>query len=132
MSETDLVQAILVELSKRDCLVWRNNSGALYETYPVMRNGAQVFINGEPVYFRGRIVRFGLEGSADIVGWCRKCGRFIAPEGKAPRGRLSDAQIAWGAQAKSAGVVYCVARTVQDAIDVVEQHQRQHQRTHGG
>ena len=117
MSETDLVRAVLIALSESGCVVWRNNSGRLADRF-------------------GRWVTFGLEGSADVIGWCRgyaaaggawvHCAVFIAIECKAPHGRMREAQVLWGHQATQAGVVYVVARSVQDAIDVVEQHQRTH------
>ena len=105
MSETDLVQALLVALSAHNCMVWRHNSGKLQDR-------------------RGRWVSFGLVGSADIVGWCRApgCARFIAVECKAPKGKLSEAQVAFGAQALAAGVIYCVARSVDDALRALSQH----------
>ena len=87
MSETtDVVFPALKALSALEVLCWRNNSGALYESYPVMRGGAQVRIDGQPVYFRGRLIHFGLEGSPDIIGFCRICGTFVGPEAKTLRG----------------------------------------------
>ena len=103
MSETDLVQALLVALSASNAMVWRNNTGKLKDAW-------------------GRWVSFGLVGSADILGWCRRCGRAIAIEAKAPKGKLSEAQVAFGAQAKEAGVIYCVARSVDDALRALSQH----------
>ena len=128
MSETDLVQAILVELSKRDCLVWYNASGSLPDAH-------------------GRWVRFGLEGSPDVLGFCRgwttpggaicgppvrhPCGHMLAFEVKTPAGRLRPAQLAWGHQASEAGVCYGVVRSVADALALLEGHQRTHRRRSG-
>ena len=111
MSETDLVQEILVELSARDCLVWRNNTGMLYETIPTGQ-----FIGGRPTYFRGRPVRFGLEGGPDVIGWQRRSGLWLGVEGKSKRGQLREAQERFAVQARASPVLYGVARSVDDVV----------------
>ena len=116
MSETDLVQALLVELSGRDALVYRNNTGMLYETIPTGQ-----FIGGRPTYFRGRPVHFGLEGSPDIEGFCRRTGLWIGIEAKARRGVMRAAQLAFAAQAQASPVIYGVARSVSDAVRILTQ-----------
>jgi hypothetical protein len=111
ISETELVRRILLALSERGVLCWRNNSGRLPDRF-------------------GRWVSFGLEGSPDVIGFCRHrgCAMFVAIEAKTIRGRLRDAQAAWGKQAQAAGVVYCVARSVEDVIRLIEQHRASHAR----
>lgn len=66
MSETEIVQLARLEASKLGYTLFRNNTGALKDA-------------------RGRWVQFGLcKGSADLVGWHNKTGRFVAIECKMP------------------------------------------------
>ena len=120
MSETDVVQSILVALSANDCLVWRHNSGGLYETYPTGQ-----MIGGRPTYFRGRLVHFGLEGSPDVIGFHRANGLFVGIEAKKPHGGVvSERQRLFGAQALASPVIYGVARSDDEALSILTQHQR--------
>ncbi len=64
MKEQDLVRQILDYLNLKGHFVWRNNTGA--------------FTNSKNQFFR-----FGLRGSADILG-ISKDGKFIAVECKQP------------------------------------------------
>lgn len=43
-------------------------------------------------------------------------GQAVAIETKAPKGRLSEAQIAWGKQFEKVGGVYILARSVEDVL----------------
>ncbi len=117
--EGEVLKGALVELSKRGYLVWRNNSGALYETFPAG------YLNGRQVFYRGRLVRFGQEGSSDIIGFCRHCGRFAGCETKHPRrGELREMQAAFAAQALSSGALVWTAHTVAEAVRIADQHRR--------
>ena len=111
--ESFLLRDALIDLSKEDFLVWRNNTGALYETYPSEVKG---------LFRRGRLVRFGLEGSPDVIGFCRICGRFTGVETKAEKGKARDAQLAWASQAKPAGVIYGLSYTLADIERLVDAH----------
>lgn len=114
--ETDLVKKLLVELSARGWLVWRNNSGALYVTIPAGKRGAR------PVYYRGRLVKFGQEGTPDIIGFCRCCGAFLGIEAKSKRGTRRAMQKVFAEQAQRAGVVYACVKTVDQAVRAVAAH----------
>ncbi len=115
-AETDLVKQLLVELSARGWLVWRNNSGALYATIPAGKLGVR------PVYFRGRLVKFGQEGTPDVIGFCRSCGAFLGIEAKSKRGTRRAMQKVFAAQAELAGVVYACVKTVDQAERAVAAH----------
>jgi len=53
-TESAVLTAVLKHLGNReDCRVWRNQTGALPDA-------------------SGRVVRFGLKGSADVIGVCRR------------------------------------------------------------
>lgn len=72
MKETNIQQLVRLEASKLGAIVWRNNTGGLYDK-------------------QGRWVSFGLcKGSADLVGIFN--GRFVAIEVKTPKGRLKPEQ----------------------------------------
>lgn len=102
-SESQLLAQILLALGRDPrCLVWRNNTGALPDQ-------------------RGRVIRFGLVGSADILGCLRPSGRFLAIEVKAANGHQSIAQKNFQRVITQAGGVYILAHSVEEAIHGVTQ-----------
>ena len=96
MTHGALVNDILVALSPFGH-VWKNNSGAV-------KVGQQ-------------FIRYGQVGSADILGCIG--GRFVGIEVKVGRDRLSAKQSAWAASVVRAGGLWCEARSVDDALDLV-------------
>jgi len=97
-----VVAACLEYLRLRGILAWRNNSGAA-----TIGEGSG-----------RRFVRFGLVGSADIIG-VMPGGRFLAVECKAARGRLSEAQGEFLRRVQDAGGVACVVHGVDELEDVI-------------
>jgi hypothetical protein len=96
-AENPIQQAILAAIGTRpDLRAWRNNSGALKDV-------------------NGRLVRFGLTGSADILG-IMVGGRFLAIEVKAPGEDLSPQQRKFRETILMFGGLHVVARSVEDAI----------------
>ncbi len=96
MSETALVKAILLHIGSRpDVRVYRNNTGCLIDD-------------------RGRPVKFGLIGSADIIGLIAPHGRFLAIECKTQSGKQSDQQRKYQQMIESMGGIYILARKVED------------------
>lgn len=85
--------------------VWRQNTGA----------ARYVDKRGKP-----RFVRFGMPGSADLTGLVLPSGRRIEIEVKAPGGKLTQAQEAFGLGIEKAGGIYWVVRSVDDFRDRVE------------
>ncbi len=59
---------------------------------------------------------FSKEGIADIIG-LTKTGQFFAIEVKAPKGKASDAQIAFIENVGLSGGIAFVARSVEDVIE---------------
>jgi hypothetical protein len=59
-----------------------------------------------------RRIRYGLVGSADLIGCYR--GRFLAIECKSARGVMSKEQKAFRAAVERIGGMYIVARSVED------------------
>lgn len=99
MSERHLMDSIRAALCAVDGVrVWRNNVGV-----DTMRG-----------------IRYGLGvGSPDLVGiaW----GRFVGLEVKTPTGRVSKEQTMWLDMVRRFGGVAGVARSVEDAIAIVEE-----------
>lgn len=67
----------------------------------------------------GRFIRFGFTGCPDILGQLRD-GRILMVECKADAGRVSDDQAAVIAKVKQYGGCAGVARSIDDAIAIVE------------
>ena len=100
MSEHELQQRILLELGNRsDLRVWRQNTGALINQH-------------------GHLVKFGLQGSADILGIIKPHGRFLAIEVKAPRGKLTAQQERFKQMIEGHGGLYILARTLEDVKNI--------------
>lgn len=103
MTEAELQAEILLAVGSRpDCRIWRNNTG-------VGRT-----LSGQ------RVIRFGLVGSADLLGILRG-GRFLAVEVKTAKGRQSEAQRNFQRMIEAMGGVYVLARDVQTVIDVIDE-----------
>lgn len=95
MSETDLVNTVRLRFSRGDVRLFRNNVGVLTDA-------------------KGNHVTYGLcVGSSDLIGWRsvtvtpemvgRTVAVFVAAEGKAKRGRVTDAQHAFIRTVREAG-----------------------------
>ena len=92
--EADVVAETMLALSRIGALVMRNNSGAL-------RN------------VTGRLVRFGLVGSADIIA-CHR-GRFVAVECKRARKLPSPDQTHYAGAVMEAEGIYALVRSQAEA-----------------
>lgn len=68
----------------------------------------------------GYSVKVGIEGQADLGGFLRG-GRAIQIEVKTPTGRLRDGQVRWAAMAERMGVLYLVARSVEDVTKAIRE-----------
>lgn len=109
--EREILRAILDYLAtRRDVVAWRNNVGAVKE--------------GE------RFIRFGMKGLPDIIGWKRldivvpghpldltlHPAAFLAIEVKAHGAPIRPEQAAFLEQARAAGCIAFVARSIEDVI----------------
>lgn len=75
---------------------------------------------GVAIGARGQSVRFGdFDGAADITGILVD-GRRVELEVKTAKGRLSEQQVAFGAMIVANQGVWGVARSVDEAIAIVE------------
>ena len=112
-AETTLQQQIRLALGTRsDLRLFRNQVGQL------------------PDPRTGRPVQFGLaRGSADLIGWRiititpgmvgSQVAVFTSIEVKTPTGRIRPEQHAWMAAVSGAGGIAGIARSVQDANDLL-------------
>ena len=92
MSEREIQRAILLRYGTDPRMrIWRNSAG----------------------YDEGHHVKYGLPGSADILG-ILKGGRFLAIEVKAEKGSQSEQQVAFQWMVERFGGLYILARSVDD------------------
>lgn len=122
MSEHVIMTQIRAALAQReDMLVWRNNTGSFWaipRTATCMTCGSNL-LSGQGIRGAYRtICGLGL-GSADLVGV--QAGRFVGIEVKTAVGRTSDDQKRWLAAVQAHGGVTGVARSVDEAMRIVEQ-----------
>jgi hypothetical protein len=113
-AETDIQQRIRLALGTRsDLRLFRNNTGTL------------------PDPRTGRPVQFGLaRGSADLIGWRtititpemvgQRVAIFTSIEVKTTSGRTTPAQQAWLGTVRGAGGIAGVARSVSDAVRIMD------------
>jgi hypothetical protein len=112
-AETELQQRIRLALGARsDLRLFRNQVGQL------------------PDPRTGRPVQFGLaRGSADLIGWQiititpgmvgSQVAVFTSIEVKTPTGRIRPEQHSWMAAVSGAGGIAGIARSIQDANDLL-------------
>ncbi len=113
-AETDLQQRIRLAIGTRaDTRLFRNQVGSL------------------PDPRTGRLVTFGLaRGSADLIGWRtvvitpemvgQRIAVFTSIEVKTPTGRMRPEQETWLGVVRGAGGIAGVARSVTNALHMVE------------
>lgn len=96
-SESEIQNEIIHYLTtlQPKIVFWRNNVGGLKD-------------------INGRIVRFGLKGSADIIGIISPNGKFLAIECKTEKGKQRPEQIAFEKMINKMGGIYILARSVED------------------
>ena len=110
-SEQQIQQHIRLACSTGNTRLFRNNTGTLKDQ------------NGRPV-------QFGLcKGSADLIGWKRvtvtpdmvgqQVAVFLSIEVKTPTGRIRPEQQQWLDAVQAAGGIAGVARSVEDALDLL-------------
>lgn len=104
MSEQDLTRAIIQALTAKHIWCWRNNAG-----------GTTI---SDPKYGR-RFIRMAPAGSPDIMGVIG-LGRLFGIEVKVGNGKQSESQIEWEKKAVAHGVFYGVARSISQALELVE------------
>lgn len=125
VNEHVIMTEIRAALARRpDMLVWRNNTGRFW-TIPKTASCAACgsnLLSGQGIKGAYQTVcGLGL-GSADLVGvqLVDGVGRFVGIEVKTDRGRTSDDQDRWLAAAARHGALAGVARSVDEAMGLVD------------
>jgi glucose dehydrogenase len=96
MTHGDLVNRLLLAVSPLG-LAWSNATGAIKH--------------------EGRMLRYGLKGSSDILLVARPAGRLFAIEAKVGRDAWRPAQQAFARAVKAAGGTYILARSTDGTGD---------------
>jgi len=82
-----------------------------------------IWKNATGMAFRGETcIKFGLKGSADILGIMKPYGRFIAIECKSGKAQQSAQQKAFQKMIIDFGGVYIVARSIEDVDNLILNH----------
>ena len=95
-TEKETLNSILDYLLYFGYFVWRNNTGALLTQ-------------------KGQFMRFGKQGSPDIIGLTQK-GLFLGIEVKSGNKKQTEQQIEFQEAVETRGGVYMVARALEDVI----------------
>jgi hypothetical protein len=112
--ETILQRAIMIALSNAGCTVFRNETGSFWAGQKIHGDAATITLKNP------RMVKVGLcVGSSDIIG-ITKQGRFISIEVKTEKGIVSKEQQTFIDAIKSKNGIAGIARSVQDAIQLVQ------------
>lgn len=97
MTHNDLIRDILIAVSPLG-MAWQNATGALKDN-------------------TGRLVRYGLSGSSDIIAII--AGRFVGIEAKVGRDTQRPNQQRFAEAVRKAGGVYILARSVDDVTNTL-------------
>ncbi|MCM1597562.1 putative transcriptional regulator [Latilactobacillus phage TMW 1.1397 P1] len=100
--ETKIQNEIRIALSKHDCTVFRANVGK------VMMNNGRWFDTGLP------------KGHPDLYGFRHSDGKCFYVEVKTKTGRLRDDQKRFAEYVRQFPVLYGVARSAEDAVNIIE------------
>lgn len=76
-------------------------------------------VNTGAAMLKGRLVRFGVPGTADICGVIAPSGRLLMIECKALNGKQREAQVTMQRVVTAMGGLYVVARSLEDADAVL-------------
>ena len=128
MGERELINEILLELSKRDTRLFRNHVGTGYFGRHMGRDQ-----NGLTYIQNARVAKTGLcKGASDLIGWTSvridkdmvglPVAIFTAIEVKTPDVNTTPEQQVFLGNVHNAGGIARVARSVEDAIKAIREH----------
>ncbi|WP_053031983.1 VRR-NUC domain-containing protein [Staphylococcus haemolyticus] len=101
MTEQQIQNDIILEINKRGHRLWRANAGKV-------------------VTKDNRVIKLLPKGFPDTFGYRKSDGKFIAIEVKTESGRLRPEQKKFRDFAETQNILYGVARSVEEAIEIVE------------
>ena len=111
--ETKIQRAIMIAISQAGHTVWRNETGNFWTGRVIHKDGNTTTLAN------AQMIPCGLtKGSADLIGITNK-GIFFAIEVKTPKGRTSKEQEQFIKHIKLQGGIAGVARSPQDALDLL-------------
>lgn len=113
-AETRLQQEIMLALSQAGCVVWRHNVGQAWLGKIIRQAGKEVTLTDAHKMPYGLCV-----GGSDILGIAPD-GRFLAVEVKTPTGRVSRSQVAFIDGVITAGGIAGIARSINDALNLLK------------
>ena len=102
MTESEIQSLILLEASKRGHRLWRSNAGTVQTKH-------------------GGVVKLYPRGYPDLTGFRKGDGKFVVIEVKKATGRLSEHQKNFATWAKTQPIIYGVARSKEEAIQIIEE-----------
>lgn len=102
MTEAEIQSLILLETSKRGHRLWRSNAGTIKTKH-------------------GGAVKLFPKGYPDLTGFRKTDGKFVVIEVKNAKGKLSEQQKHFAEWAKTQPILYGVARSPQEAIQIIEE-----------
>lgn len=111
--ETSLQNEILIALSAAGCTVWRVETSGVWMGKVINKTGRQVTLTNARMMTSGLCV-----GGSDIIGIAPD-GRFLAVEVKTKKGQVSKEQVKFIKAVKAAAAVAGVARSVEDALQLI-------------
>lgn len=116
-AESELINAIKLEATNLGARLFRVNTGTGWSGTVIHKEADRA---GSMVTIRNaRPLHAGLgKGGSDLIGWSRE-GRFVAIEAKAGKTRITNEQRRFLEAVRAAGGLAGVARTVQDARDIL-------------
>lgn len=115
MKESQLQSLILLALSEAGCKVWRCETAGVWVGRVIHRTGGSVTLAD------ARMIQAGLtKGGADIIGIAPD-GRFLSVEVKTETGRIRPEQEVFLQVVRKAGGIAGVARSVEQALDLLKQ-----------
>lgn len=105
MTEQKIQNEIILAINQRGHRLWRANAGKVQTK-------------------DNRIIKLLPKGFPDTFGYRKSDGKFIAIEVKTESGRLRPEQKKFKAFAETQNILYGVARSVEEAIEIVEGTQK--------
>lgn len=112
--ETVIQNKIMLELSKRGCIIFRNETAGAWVGKKIHQEGQTITLAN------ARMIKAGLAvGSSDLIG-LSPSGKFIAIEVKTKTGPVKDSQKSFIEAIKKQGGLAGVARNTKEAIEIVE------------
>lgn len=111
--ETKIQRLIMVAISEAGHTVFRNETGSFWTGKVIHKDNRTVTLAN------AQMIPCGLcRGSSDLIGITSQ-GKFFAIEVKTPKGRTSKEQEAFISRVKEQGGIAGVARSPQDALDLL-------------